>query len=107
MIEQEDITDIMITSGFGHNTQQPYVQMLIEKANWMTQMSPATARELAFNLLGAADSAESDGFVASFIRKLIGVDDKRVVVAVLSDFREYREEQRQIAEGVREDEDNP
>jgi len=70
MIEQEYLVGVMVSSGFGYNTQQPYVQVLIEAADWSTQMSPATARELAFNLLTAADAAESDGFLVGFLRRL-------------------------------------
>lgn len=91
MVEQEDITGISVTSGFGHNTQQPFVQMIIRQADWMTQMSPETARELAHNLMAAADAAESDGFLIGFFRETIGVDDMRMVASLLVQFREYRE----------------
>lgn len=49
--EGSDITSIEVSSGFGYNTQQPFVQMLIPRADWMTQMSPADARDLAHNLI--------------------------------------------------------
>lgn len=91
MIEESDITGISVTSGFGHNTQQPFVQMIIRQADWMTQMSPETARELAHNLMAAADAAESDGFLIGFFRQTIGVDDMRMVASVLVQFRNYRE----------------
>lgn len=95
VIEEEDITNIMVTSGFGHNTQLPFVQMLIKRADWMTQMSPATARELAMNLMACADTAESDGFLVTFLRKRIGVDDMRAIATILMEFREYREQRQQ------------
>jgi len=97
-IQQEDLTGIMVTSGFGHNTQQPFVQMLIQRADWMTQMSPETARELAQNLMTAADAAESDGFLVGFLRNTIGADDMRAVAGVLIEFREYREKRRKAEE---------
>lgn len=90
LIEEEGIA-IGITSGFGHNTQRPFVQVLIERADWMTQMSPAEARELAFNLLRAADGAESDGFFVTFLQKTVGMDDMRAIAGLLVEFREYRE----------------
>lgn len=93
MIEEEGIIDIMVTSGFGHNTQQPYVQVLIHKADWSTQMPPATARELAFNLLQCADAAESDGFLVTFLRNVIGSDQPSVLASILIQFRKYREAQ--------------
>ena len=40
-IEQEGIVDVIVSSGFGHNTQLPYVQVVIQAADWMTQMSVA------------------------------------------------------------------
>jgi len=90
MIEEEGIA-IGITSGFGHNTQRPFVQMLIERADWMTQMSPAEARNLAFNLLQAADGAESDGFLVTFLREKADIDDMSAIAGLLVEFREYRE----------------
>lgn len=93
MIEDSDITNITVTSGFGHNTQRPFVEMTIRRADWTTQMSPEMARELAHNLLAAADAAESDGFLVTFFRERIGVDDMRAVASLLVQFREYREKQ--------------
>lgn len=89
-LQEEDITGIMVASGFGHNTQQPFVQILIEQADWMTQMSPDMARELAHNPLTAADAAESDGFVVGFFRDHIGLEMGHVA-GVLMAFRDYRE----------------
>lgn len=37
----------------------PYVQVLIPQADWMTQMPPESARELALSLLACADAAET------------------------------------------------
>lgn len=90
MIKEEGVVTIDITSGFGHNTQRPFVQMLIPRADWMTQMSPAEARDLAFNLLRAADGAESDGFLVTFLQEKVGVDDMRTIASLLVEFREYR-----------------
>jgi hypothetical protein len=90
-IEENGTINIMVTSGFGHNTQKPFVQMLIRRADWMTQMSPEEARGLAFNLLSSADAAESDGFLVGFFRETIGIDDMRIVAGLLMQFREYRE----------------
>lgn len=92
LIEEKGVT-FEVSSGFGHNTQAPYVQVLIKKADWMTQMSPATARELAMSLFAAADAAESDGFLVGFLQKTIGVKDMSAIVSVLVQFREYRAQQ--------------
>lgn len=93
MIEEEGVV-FEVSSGFGYNTQMPYVQVLIPKADWMTQMSPADARQVAFNLLACADAAESDGFLVGFLRTTVGVEDMRTIATVLVQFREYREQQR-------------
>lgn len=92
LIEETGVT-FEVSSGFGYNTQAPYVQVLIKKADWMTQMSPATARELALNLMACADAAESDGFLVNFLRKTVGVEDMRAIATILMEFREYREQQ--------------
>lgn len=92
MIEQDGLIGVAVSSGFGHNTRRPYVQVLIEAADWSTQMSPATARELAFNLLTCADAAESDGFLVGFLREVIGADKPAALAGVLVQFREYRAE---------------
>lgn len=96
-IEEEGITSLNVTSGFGHNTRQPFVQLVIPRADWMTQMSPANARALAFNLLQAADGAESDGFLVTFLQETVGVEDMRAIASILTDFRTWRDGRR-IAE---------
>lgn len=90
MSRSDNMIDILVTSGFGHNTQQPFVQLLIHAADWSSQMTPETARELAFNLLSAAEAAEQDGFLVTFLRTSVGVEDMRAVASVLHEFREYR-----------------
>lgn len=90
----QGIINIFVQSGFGHNTQQPFVELVIHAADWSTQMSPGEARDLAFNLLQCADAAEGDGFLMSFMDKAIGVADRRMQASLLVQFREYREAQR-------------
>lgn len=89
----ESIT-FTVSSGFGHNTQKPFVQVLIESADFVTQMPPEKARELALNLLTCADAAESDGFIVGFMKKAADVTDQRALATILVQFREYRDEQR-------------
>jgi hypothetical protein len=86
----QGIVNFRVSSGFGHRTQAPFVQVLIEAADFMTQMSPGDARALAMNLLNAADAAESDGFLISFMREKIGAADYQIA-GVLEDFRKWRE----------------
>lgn len=93
-------TTFWVTNGFGHNTQQPFVQVLIERADFVTQMSPANARELALNLLEAAEAAESDGFLITFLRKNIKVNDGHAIALVLLEFRKWRDAQRSGSETI-------
>lgn len=79
-----------VSVGFGARTQQPYVQVLIESADFMTQMKPDDARALALNLLQAAEASEADGFLVSFLRKRVGATEG-AVASVLEDFRKWRE----------------
>lgn len=90
MSEENKTIIFSISNGFGHRAQAPYVQVLIESADFMTQMSPAEARSLAMNLVECAESAEQDAFFISFLRKKVGADDK-AVAGVLVQFREWRE----------------
>lgn len=94
MSEQTDGIIFSVTSGFGANQRQPYVQVLIEAADFMTQMPPATARDLAMNLLTAADAAESDGFLMTFLQEYTGVTEVASQAQILYLFREYRDKQR-------------
>ncbi len=94
MSEQTGEISFMVTTGFGARERQPYVQVLIEAADFMTQMPPASARELASNLLEAAEAAEGDGFLIGFLEERIGIDNDGVIVSMLMQFREYREAQR-------------
>lgn len=84
-IEQDATKKIVfdIQSGFDTRTQEPCVQVLIEAAGWVVQMPPAKARELALDLL---EAAEADGFMVGFVRHVVGVTN-------LNEFRKYREEQ--------------
>ena len=84
----KDNVSFMVSSGFGHRTQMPYVQVLIESADFMTQMPPSTARELAHNLLSAAEAAETDAFIIGFFREKVRIDDPRIM-AILNEFREW------------------
>lgn len=53
-----------VTSGYGANTRQPFVELRVNDSQ--SQMTPAKAREIALMLFAAADAAESDGFIVQF-----------------------------------------
>lgn len=92
-MSEEELINWTVVSGFGHNTQRPFVEIIIRPHEVQTQMSPATARELAQNLLYAADAAESDAFLVTFMRQRIGVKDAKIIAGILMDFRKWRDEQ--------------
>jgi len=84
---------ITVSSGYGGNTQKPFVMMESEELDTPIQMDPATARELALNLLQCADAAESDGFIVEFMKKELKADDRHTIV-LLREFRKFREQSR-------------
>lgn len=86
-----------VSSGFGHRAQAPYVQIIIQAADFMTQMPLAKARELAMNLLASAEAAEQDAFFISFLRKWVGANDRQVAT-LLVEFRNWRDEQAKTEE---------
>jgi len=94
MTNENDLTVFEVTSGFGANTQEPYVQILIHGGDFMTQMSPENARELAINLITAAEAADSDGFIMDFLKERVGIESIKDRASVLIEFRHYRETQR-------------
>ncbi|MEZ4684160.1 MAG: hypothetical protein R2932_59115 [Caldilineaceae bacterium] len=98
MTEQNDDVVFAVTTGFGANTKRPYVQILIEAADYMTQMPPETARELALNLLSAAEAADGDGFLMGFLKDALEISDLETQAAVLMQFRNYRETERELDE---------
>lgn len=87
-----------VSTIFGHGTQQPIVEIrlprpskkqpLDEQRRNLVQMSVAEARDLALNLLGAAESAIQDAYMLDFAGK-IGLDDAHAV-ALLNDYRTMR-----------------
>jgi len=89
-LQTADYKMIRFLSGLGGLTRQPYVQMIIEDADYMIQIEPATARELALNLLRCAEAAEQDGFLVNFFSHVVGVDEG-AIVALLTQYRDYRE----------------
>jgi hypothetical protein len=86
----EKVEMIEIESIVAARNGRPYV-VLKWKEN-RAQLSPYEARQHAYAILGAADAAESDGFVVSWLTAKMDIKPEHAV-AVLQDFRKYREEQ--------------
>lgn len=84
---------IMVTSGYGGNTRQPFVQIEMEyPKDHPLQLEPNEARDLAANLLQAAEAAEQDAFIFEFHSTLGGKRDDKLGAGVLFQFREWRNE---------------
>jgi mitochondrial fission protein ELM1 len=83
-----------VTSGYGANTQQPFVAITVGAKDFHTQMSPEQAIEIAHNLLHAAESSLTDAFLVTFLRDRVGSEMPQVV-GLLNEFRQWREEREQ------------
>ena len=85
---------INVTSGYGGNTRQPFVEIKTDKLKEPLQISPEEARDLAANLLQAAEAAEQDAFIFEFHSEFYRgtPEEKRNVGAsMLSEFRKWRD----------------
>lgn len=93
---------LSVASGYGHATKLPFVVLGManpsEVANPTIQIDTTQARTLAFQILEAADAAESDGFLVEFLQYAgqMGLDQAS---ALLIEFRKWREQKRQKSAG--------
>jgi hypothetical protein len=69
---------------------EPFVQLL-RGTEIFCQMDVTQAREHAQAVLEAAEAAEQDAFIMSFMQNKVGLDQNRAA-QVLIDFRQYRAE---------------
>ncbi len=77
-----------VTSGYGANTKEPYVEVQAPKLR--VQMSPENARDLALNLLQAAEGAYTDAFLVEFLTEAVGMKLPETG-SILREFRAWRE----------------
>lgn len=82
-------------SGYGANTRQPFVDLLIGDRKPI-QLSPDEAREVAQRLMEAAESAEQDAFLVEWGAESFG-GDRRAAAALLLEFRKWRDARRERA----------
>lgn len=87
---------IEVSTIYGHKHKMPIVEIRFpkqppdtpkERRN-LVQLSVDEARDLALNLLGAAESAIQDAFVVEFSQEL-GLDERQAIM-LLRAFRERR-----------------
>ncbi len=81
---------IHVCSGFGHNTQQPFVEIAFAQPTTTLQLTSTEARDLALNILQAAEGAESDGFITTFFTREMELTQQQAA-GLLFHFRKYRE----------------
>jgi hypothetical protein len=89
--EPLDPDSILVSSIVSAETGEPFVVL-----RWFThyaQVTAGQARSLAFNLLEAVEAARSDAFLVRFAVERGGMPSENSG-RLLSDFREFREEER-------------
>ena len=87
---------ILVTTIYGHHHKKPIVEITFPKPapdrpkqlQRTVQLSIDEARDLAMNILQAAESAIQDAFIVEFMSEILG--DDRQAAAVLVAFRERR-----------------
>lgn len=100
-----DFKQILVTSGYGHNTRQPYTQMAVPIPDnpsppgvpdgyYTVQLLPEEARDLAQSLIQAAEAAEQDQFIFEFHTAALTdkSDEERdqIGAAILGEYRKFR-----------------
>ncbi len=80
---------IFINSVVSERDFRPFVQLKWGENS--CQMTPNESRQHAYNILLAAEAAESDSAMVNFLKEKVGLDEKSNIAAILSDFRRFRE----------------
>lgn len=88
MAEKLDV--IKVTSGYGGNTRLPFVEIKTDKLKEPLQLDPAAARDLAVNLLQAAEASEQDAFMFEFVSKDLKAGDQSAA-GIIHEFRKWRD----------------
>ena len=83
---------IHVSSGYGVNTKEPFVEIHFTEPR--VQMSPENARDLALNLLQAAESAYSDAFLVEFMTDAVE-ESEAAAAGLLIEFRKWREQKQE------------
>lgn len=86
---------IMVTSIYGYKTRAPMINIDISAfpKDHPLQLHVEEARDLAHNILAAAEAAEQDGFIFSFFKDQLGTTEKEAAAALLA-YREHRDKER-------------
>jgi len=85
---------INVSSGYGHNTREPFVEIKMDyPKDHPLQIHPDEARDLAANLLQAAEAADGDQFVFEFVSKELHGGDN-AAANILLEYRKFRDQRR-------------
>ena len=79
---------IEVTSGYGANTRSPFIEVHTDKLKEKLQLAPNEARDLAMNLLQAAEAAEQDAFLFEFTEEAL--ENENAAASMVGKFREWR-----------------
>jgi hypothetical protein len=83
-----DAKEFKVSSGYGYNTQEPFVEIEFESVQ--IQVTPENARDMGLSLLRAAEAAYSDAFLVEFLKSVGG--NANEAAALLVEFRAWREQ---------------
>jgi|JI8StandDraft_1071087.scaffolds.fasta_scaffold33755_6 sugar (pentulose or hexulose) kinase len=86
-------TTILVTAGYGANTKRPFVMMQADVLDRPLQLSVAEARDLAGNLLQAAEAAEGDQLIVEFATDTLGFEVPEAAQLIIH-MRELRKKNR-------------
>jgi hypothetical protein len=89
-IQKRNDDVIWFTSGYGGNTQKPFITMESSYLDMPVQMGLEVAKKLLENLWGVIEGAETDAFIVEYFSKELGLDHNQVG-ALLIGFRTWRE----------------
>lgn len=82
-------TTFWAQSSYGMRAKQPIV--VLRHQDWVLQVSPAEARQIALSILEAAESARSDAFLVEWVKVSCGADDEGAA-RLLHEFRNWRKD---------------
>ena len=87
---------VAVSCMVGLETREPLISLQVtdDSGTARLQMSPEEAREVAGNILEAAESAETDAFIVDWLKTTVKVDDDRKIATMLKAFRDFRDGRR-------------
>lgn len=104
------MTEISVESIYGHTTKQPLVNVILPDGRDRVSLRVTEARDLAANLLAAAEAALGDGFIYEFA---LGDGDpraeetQRMAAGLMRAFRNFRAKYDPEEEYVVDGQDRP